>query len=1086
MEEPQPYDLLAAEIDRVVTSVYPTQLKHLRDVVCMVCTDLDVDRWVLSRPCQIPALADRILAALPHWPYVLGMLTRLARNVKMRDAFLLRQPTLLYDCVVHAVQSGDTDSRYNAAAVTLLSHPLPSTIALPSDCQNLVIRLFDHAARAPTVSSIRPIYQILKGTSTMLLGILSSGVLLRFEDHLFNIVRNLKGDDQSLSLYCLAIMKILATASEEQLCGTALSSYDTQELLASTQPVSASKWKPDTVRQYFTERKAQKTMQLVVLRVMWACTPTTGDSLDEKLESLRLANEIIVAVPPHERQTWRKANALVPKKFEEKVLSPALEPVVRFHALCFLLRLAEGGPTPPGVVDGLRKIVVNVDDITKVVVGDDTAVAQSLIHSAVFDASTNTTLVQNIVDFAADSGSSVALESYNRLAFLLQQMNAGIDHQETIIEGVMLALDVLACGNKLRKLHQLIRLSPKDLTQPTHTGACAQTVQEARRILIHELCAIFLKASLHSANSTYSISRDTLSMLLELHASSANPLKCGHHAHYQLATSTPLPFVEAIATPADSNTDWRQQLKSEMQSRTSTDVERLEAMFAKACAELEDHCDNVERPLQEEREKLKALQEKYDELNQAYAALENESIDRNIRFDALEMERDQCLTDLDAVREENERFEGRTCELKRRLEDADAATIVQRNDSKRTLERLELEHAAVLACKVEEIEDLQSQTRGLEEEVVNKERAVQKACTDVEEALSSVAELQAKLDELRGEKEVRDGELALISKSRDDAEQKAARFEAQVAELQTTLAAAETTYQSNARQMQVQAMQDQEAARSMYDQQLAELTAKHNEMTEGLQLQLAEAEEAFLRLQEHRESDTRQHESRMDVMQKKLDRLTRKCEEKDHQIAEAEAMRSKINDFIALGKQFQTAPQPPAAEPLRRSRRSSAAPPTQHQPFEEDPSPPTPFSTNDHLQKQQQQMHQDASFASNPSSTESRNGPTPKRPRPRRSFRIAAASPAGSPHTIRSVRTSNAAARTTRASISTVGRRQPLLSVSANQSPAKRVGRSAKRGVVTKMQEVEDESFGGSELFAGTPAAGRGVCEGLLDDTTEL
>lgn len=71
----QTYDRLAEEIDRIVDSPYPTQLKVLRDLVCNERCLADVSRWLRSRPCQLQRLAQCLLDGLRHWPYVLDLIT---------------------------------------------------------------------------------------------------------------------------------------------------------------------------------------------------------------------------------------------------------------------------------------------------------------------------------------------------------------------------------------------------------------------------------------------------------------------------------------------------------------------------------------------------------------------------------------------------------------------------------------------------------------------------------------------------------------------------------------------------------------------------------------------------------------------------------------------------------------------------------------------------------------------------------------------------------------------------------------------------------------------------------------------------
>lgn len=79
------YNSLVAEIDRVVSSPYPTQLKSLRDLVCTKCTDGDIARWTLARPCQVRRLANCLLEGLRQWPYVLELISRLC-TYQMTDS----------------------------------------------------------------------------------------------------------------------------------------------------------------------------------------------------------------------------------------------------------------------------------------------------------------------------------------------------------------------------------------------------------------------------------------------------------------------------------------------------------------------------------------------------------------------------------------------------------------------------------------------------------------------------------------------------------------------------------------------------------------------------------------------------------------------------------------------------------------------------------------------------------------------------------------------------------------------------------------------------------------------------------------
>ena len=163
-------------------------------------------------------------------------------------------------------------------------------------------------------------------------------------------------------------------------------------------------------------------------------------------------------------------------------------------------------------------------------------------------------------------------------------------------------------------------------------------------------------------------------------------------------------------------------------------------------------------------------------------------------------------------------------------------------------------------------------------------------------------------------------------------------------------------------------------------------------------------------------------------------------------------MRSNLMTAMGLGEH-----QNQFALPHRPSRTPTTQ--TQQQELEsQDQSPPTPISDDS---VETRACEAGASFASKVSSNDSRSGPTPKRARPRK-FKV--------PSPAKARLSAAAGSRTTRstnAGQNTV-KRQPLLTVNANRSPAKSADRKT---LSLAMQENMDETtFDGSEPFTGTPA----------------
>lgn len=67
-------------------------------------------------------------------------------------------------------------------------------------------------------------------------------------------------------------------------------------------------------------------MDLVVLRVIFACSNSSSLTSDDALESLKLAKEIIDAVERQQKDEWLKSNGSKIRKFFEKVLRKGICP----------------------------------------------------------------------------------------------------------------------------------------------------------------------------------------------------------------------------------------------------------------------------------------------------------------------------------------------------------------------------------------------------------------------------------------------------------------------------------------------------------------------------------------------------------------------------------------------------------------------------------------------------------------------------------------------------------------------------------------------------------------------------------------
>jgi hypothetical protein len=178
----------------------------------------------------------------------------------------------------------------------------------------------------------------------------------------------------------------------------------------------------------------------------------------------------------------------------------------------------------------------------------------------------------------------------------------------------------------------------------------------------------------------------------------------------------------------------------------------------------------------------------------------------------------------------------------------------------------------------------------------------------------------------------------------------------------------------------------------------------------------------------------------------------RECQCKEEELAKARAIEQNVMAlFNQAGERAGSKQQTQAQLPFRPSMS------TDRREYEmQEATPPTPTSAQPF---DSQNAETQGSFASQTSSTDSRSGPTPKRAKPQRSVPAAVG-----PHL------SMASTRTTRLSLrnqSTV-KRQPLSNISANPSSRKSCGTKTPSKSGAAMEDLEESTFDGSELFAGT------------------
>lgn len=177
----------------------------------------------------------------------------------------------------------------------------------PTQLPTLVLTLIVAMVRQPTPDTIAPLYKVISGTRGNIFDILPDDTMSRFQSECTRILRKL--DDHVSSLFCLAMFARIASAD--------------------AQP---SDRKPGWLRsicQFFDATRGLKTLDLVFLRVVLACSSTAGLSASQSVDCILLAKEVCDVVDPSQKNHWIQSGKVKIVKLCEKIMRADHDPTIQ-------------------------------------------------------------------------------------------------------------------------------------------------------------------------------------------------------------------------------------------------------------------------------------------------------------------------------------------------------------------------------------------------------------------------------------------------------------------------------------------------------------------------------------------------------------------------------------------------------------------------------------------------------------------------------------------------------------------------------------------------------------------------------------
>ncbi|KAL1301437.1 hypothetical protein AAFC00_005690 [Neodothiora populina] len=1077
--------ILAAEIGRIIKSPYPTQLKSLHKIVDKI-TEADIRSWSQCNPCLTTTLARILLEALPQWSYVLDTITRLSCAISIRDAFLSIEPQLLGQVVNEALEVKSSNRKFLDLSVALLSHPLPDDTAIPSSAQNLLIHLFGQAASKPDLYALLAVHSLLRGACRPIIAVLPSKIMSSFEQLLLDIMRDLASvKDKTPAIYCLSIMEVIV--HEIDLTSTHTTSVHPCDDMDSSSSVVGSHWKPESLGRLFKDAKAHRTLSLVSLQVIWSCTSGTEQSEpDAALASVIMANGILEAIPPSERDVWCKQNAQILRKLRERCLVPDLSYALRLQALTFVVLLDKASTPITQLQTAYAVLLCKVGRVSST----ETVLRRALTRSLPSFLPTLgpqfwVQFVGSIVELLLTSDAELIATSASHTVCLLEQMMSLMETHSSCRQGLLLCLST----DKYRLGINDILKRPISCGFAKEKMYCAKALSKNSGDLTRTFTAMILRAALTVQADEVQLPLQLVPCIIERHAiSSANPIECSRctmKAH-SAPRGTVFVEVQGTADSQDASLPWKEKITSRMAAHAKDQQKAIIDSFAEICRDLEERCEIVEAPLRVEQEKFLDLHSRHETLGKAYGELEAKLMDRDLRINALEAEADSQAGQVASCDKKCQDLAQQADELLQALDNTRQEAHRSLAAADRDRQVLEMEHATAMACKQgsldetrEELQRVQDQMHELNSKIDHLEEGDKRIGSKNEQLISRIHELEAQLAERQQKIATADSERATLLAANSSLNQdiEALRKDASIATRKLE------ELQEELDDVQAESKRSLAKASSSFDEAMARHRQDWMGVKDFLEKQIQEARLELTQAEEDLHQQAQVHKLKVMELREKVERLNNECHKKDAQVLEVQEMRNRLMSAMglsgALPEAIMSMPEPSTKSSTLPYRSASAILDLRPS-FQPVSSTPAPSPDESDVEAEE------ADFPYN-SDVSSDHGPTPKRSR---SHQL-------SVHSNKVQEIQSIGRRSVRSVLRTKSatKRQPLMDLDGNRSPTKDPRSPMKvtfkdidnsvLGISTgERRDMEDWSFSAVDILTGTPGVGLGDQTDYLEEST--
>ncbi|CAO2657262.1 Nn.00g033880.m01.CDS01 [Neocucurbitaria sp. VM-36] len=965
---------LSSELTRIIECPYPASLAGLAELLAR--TDITTIRACIHNqtPCAVSKLAALVCQALPLWASTLRVLHYLSHSSEFRHELLLQNPGLLDALLTKATSSQQGFEDHVELCVLMLSRPLPGSILLPAVAHAFFLRVFEKATRSPDVNTLRLIYCMLNGACRQVLDSLPLDARQRFDQELCNILSsNSAGKDSMLLLWCFGIVLLAEHPQSIQ---------DMQCVQSDLEhPVPAEmierRCKTSSGQKLFGSKEgSHKTITLTCMCVIWATKGRTGVSEDEAIESIRIASRTLRCIDQNVRESWPGSTALekevIIQKLHEKIMRTDISQPVLLEALCFYATVAGFGNLRPETVPQQEQCLKEVTHFADPDCLGETLATSLPAFALQMKEGTFQALLIDILEACVLAPSPQRLCN---LVILVDELNAGICTSEPLRTKMRLSLRSDVVQGKMWSLIETVTMSQ---------GASCHTYATSiyRKLLSATIALLLTIVPVAYTDEPALPPALVIGLIKKQRQFSITAHECSHHSHTVDHPSISLFQQECTPYTGQHLQDWRHRLDSELESQSFYQRESIIRSVAQICRDLETRCNTVEEPLRREQEKSTKLEQRMVGLLDQISLLEAQAIDDRLHLDGLEEERLTMADEKEKITVKLEELKVEFAEASRSAEDTLREAKAEFDANKMGYQSTMLRNEETIEAQNREIAELNATLSQLRE---GRDRDYCSLNERHEHLQRQLSELEQKWADERENTSRQADQITRLEQQQFDLVSQLQGTEAELEDITGQFSNLQVTYQELIESSD-KALRDQEA---QYISSKAAAAAKADK--ERIELN----DELQIALEENRQIKDAYDETQREfqhLVQTKMKDLSNRCSEQEEELGELRTFRQNILASItptttnplairsasrAPSKAADSAtPRAPAQE---RRRRKSAMPQNIASTTTTEPE----SCTNTMLENMA-----DASFASFDSRFSQDGGSSPKRPKPRPSFKV--------------------------------------------------------------------------------------------------